>query len=53
VDYGEELPGALESRFHLAVKLLGAADTGLTGLDQLTETQCARAAGAIGAAAER
>jgi Tfp pilus assembly PilM family ATPase len=53
VDRGEELPGALEGRFHLAVKLLGPADTGIAGLDALTETQCARAAGALGAAAGR
>ena len=53
VDCGEALPGALETRFHLVVVSLGPTDTALEGLDDLTETQCARAAGAIGAAAER
>jgi Tfp pilus assembly PilM family ATPase len=51
VDYGEELPGALEERFHLAVKSLGPADAAVAGLRDVTETQCARAAGALGAAA--
>ncbi|MEW6684251.1 MAG: hypothetical protein AB1451_15245 [Nitrospirota bacterium] len=53
VDCGEELPGALEARFHLTVKLLGPEDTAVAGLNGLTATQCARAAGAIGAAAGR
>lgn len=51
VDCGDELPGALEGRFHLAVKSLGPVDAAVTGLAGVTDAQCARAAGAIGAAA--
>lgn len=53
VDPGNELPGALEARFHLTVKPLGAADTEIGGLADLSDAQCARAAAAVGAAAER
>lgn len=53
VDSGETLPGALEARFHLTVESLGPTHTALEGMNALTDTQCARAAGAIGAAAER
>jgi hypothetical protein len=51
LDCGDQLPGALEERFHLAVKPLGSADAAVAGLDEVTDMQCARAAAAIGAAA--
>ncbi len=51
VDSADELPGALEERFHLTVKPLGRADAAVAGLGDVTDAQCAGAAGAIGAAA--
>lgn len=53
VDRGDDLPGALEARFHLTVIPLGPEDTGIAGCADFSEAQCARAAGAIGAAADR
>ncbi len=53
VDFGETLPGALEARFHLTAEPLGLTHIALDGLGTLSEAQCAQAAGAIGAAAER
>ena len=53
VDCGEGLPGSLEARFHLAVRVLGPEDAAITGFNGLTAIQCAGAGGALGAVAAR